>query len=416
VQKILEDGTENKLIPVDNWAVFGEKGGLKGVVDYFPVEEVMVVLSALYQAREAVKQALYEISGISDIVRGATKASETATAQKIKGQFATLRIDAMQAVAARFSRDIIGIMTEIIAEHFSMDTIKRISGVPLLTEQEKQQAMMAAQQGQPLPANIKRMLKDPTWEEVEKIIRDDMARCFAIDVETDSTIKIDQENDKKMRSEFLGAVSNFLQQAAQIQDPSLKPLLGELLLFGTKGFKIGRDLETAFVTMIDEAKEQAAQPPAPPPPDPSIEISKMQQQQQAEANQANMRMKGAELNLKEKEAMEKIQLEREKLDIEREQLRLREREIMLNAQNNKESMTHDMKKAMITSGLDPALVEDTAGGSVVVDMLGQVANALNAGLENQALATAALAESINNPPRKRVDVIRESGDIVGLIM
>ena len=69
--------------------------------------------------------------------------------------------------------------------------------------------------------------------------------------------EIDQENDKKMRSEYLSAVSNFLQQAVQVQDPKMKPLLAEMLLFGTKGFKIGRDLETAFLTYMDDAKEQA---------------------------------------------------------------------------------------------------------------------------------------------------------------
>lgn len=427
IQRILETGVENTLIPVSNWAVLGEKGGLKGVVDYFPVQDVMTVLASLFQAREAVKQNLYEISGISDIVRGATKASETATAQKIKGQFATLRIDSMQAAAARFSRDIVAIMTEIIAEHFSLDTIKKISGVPLLTEQEKAQAVMVAQQGQPLPQNVQRMMRDPTWEQVERIIRDDTARCFSIKVETDSTIKIDQEADKKMRSEFLGAVSNFLQQAVQVEDPKMKPLLGQMLLFGTKGFKIGRDLETAFINYIDDADEQAAMPPAPPAPDPSLEVSKMQMAQQSEANQAQMQIKGAELQLKEKEAMTQAQIEQAQIEIKQQELglkaqelRLKEQEIALKAQLEREAMSLDLKKTIITKmqtekpesgeGIEE---EDDAKEKALMVMVEQIAAAVQGGLQTQAESNMAVAQSIQNPPPRKI--IRDnSGNIIGL--
>ncbi len=119
------------------------------------------------------KQDLYEITGISDIVRGQTSASETATAQQIKGQFATLRLDNNQKDVARFSKDLVVIMTEVIAKHFSLDTIKQVSGVKLMTAEEKQlveaqqqQAMMMAQQTQqpppPLPEEIEEQINFPT--------------------------------------------------------------------------------------------------------------------------------------------------------------------------------------------------------------------------------------------------------------
>jgi len=43
VQRILSEGLENTLVPVENWAVFGEKGGLKGVVDFFPIQDIAAV-------------------------------------------------------------------------------------------------------------------------------------------------------------------------------------------------------------------------------------------------------------------------------------------------------------------------------------------------------------------------------------
>lgn len=333
VQRMLSENVDNKLIPVEQWAVFAEKGGLKGIVDYFPIEMVANVLIQLYEAREKTKQDIYEITGISDIVRGATNASETATAQKIKGQYATLRLDNMQKDVARFSRDAVRIMTEIIAEHFTIETIKEVSGVRLLTEAEKQQAMISLQpqiglDGQPmppkpLPEHIQKLLKKPTWEQIEQVLRTDGARCFRIDIETDSTIKADQEADKAARIEFLTAAGGFIQQAAQIPVPELQPLLMEMLKFGVGGFKAGRELEGEFKTTMDAIKAKAEQPPAPPPPDPAImkaeadakareqELAMYQQKQAAEL-EAKRIDSAAKIEMQQQESAASIQLEREK--------------------------------------------------------------------------------------------------------
>jgi hypothetical protein len=70
-----------------------------------------------------VKQTIYEVTGISDIVRGASKANETATAQQIKGQWAGLRISTRQKRFADFARDLIRLKAEVIAERFDPQTL-----------------------------------------------------------------------------------------------------------------------------------------------------------------------------------------------------------------------------------------------------------------------------------------------------
>jgi hypothetical protein len=78
-----------------------------------------------------VKQSLYEITGISDIVRGSSSAQggdKTATEQRIKGQFASMRLNDMQGEVARFARDVLRIMGEIVAEQFDPMTLFEISG------------------------------------------------------------------------------------------------------------------------------------------------------------------------------------------------------------------------------------------------------------------------------------------------
>ncbi len=36
IKRMLKEGVNTELIPVDNWAAFGEKGGVKGVIDWLP--------------------------------------------------------------------------------------------------------------------------------------------------------------------------------------------------------------------------------------------------------------------------------------------------------------------------------------------------------------------------------------------
>jgi uncharacterized protein YqgV (UPF0045/DUF77 family) len=298
VQQLLNEGVENMLIPVKQWAIHGDKGGLKGVIDLLPVQEIAQTLLVLYQARDKVKQDLYEITGIADIIRGASVASETATAQSIKSKFATLRLDELQKGTAHFACELVRNTAFIIAEHFSIDTIKKISGVKLFTAAEKQQIQMQQQQYQmlaqqaeamqqppppppPIDDKTKEMLEAPTWEEVEAILRDEPTLCFRVDIETDSTIKIDEQEDKASRIEFLQASGTFLQQAAQNPNPELTPLLIQMLLFGIRGFKIGKTVEGTFRTILADV-EKAAKAPKEARPDPEMERLKadMQLQQQ----------------------------------------------------------------------------------------------------------------------------------------
>lgn len=292
VQRILAEGLENTLIPVEQYAVLAEKGGLKGVVDLLPMKEIIETLVALYESRDKVLQVIYEITGISDIVRGATNPNETLGAQELKGQYANLRLGRMQKAAERFTRDLVRIMAEIIAEHFSLETIKNISGIKLPMAQEKQAIMAAAQAGQKLTEKQQEALDGPTWEEVYQLLQNDTMRCFRIDVETDSTIKVDQDAERDARMNFLTAASGFIQQSATVMDPDLQPLLMKMLMFGVRAFKIGKDLESTFELTLKKIQQKADAPPQQQPSPEQIkaqaEIQKIQLQ--AQADQKNMQM------------------------------------------------------------------------------------------------------------------------------
>ena len=435
VDRLLSEGAENVLIPVTNWALLGEKGGMAGVVDWFPIEMVVNTLAALYESRERCKQDIYEITGISDIIRGATDPNETLGAQELKGKFATLRLDNMQKDVARYSCDLVRIKTEIIAENFSIETIKQLSGVKLLTNQEKAQAQMMAQQvgpegePQPIPEEIQELLDLPTWEEVEAILRDNVARSFKIDIETDSTIKTDQEAEKAARMEFLTASGSFIQQMIMVPNPELQPLLMEMLMFGVRGFKIGREMEASFDSVITQMK-RAAENPAPPPPDPAVEA----EAKKAELEGARLQQDG---QIKQVELQQEGQFRQAELSLKEKELSLKEQEILLKARDieskydlEDKRINSDMTKARMDAKTkaspDVAMSDEdmNEGQGPMAAMMMQLADALNQGLQALAQIQAqntqatiqgnqAVIEAIQNPaPRK---VIRDAqGNIAGV--
>ncbi len=331
LSRLLEDSNQNQMIPVDTWAQFAQQGGMEGAVDFFPLKEVIETLTACYEARERAKAAMYEITGISDIVRGASDAAETATAQQIKSQWGSLRIRDRQAEVQRFVRDTMRLKAEIISEHFQLETLKAMSNCPLLTMQEKQalqqrqqmqqQAQQAMQAGmidpamaqqamqipqvqqmmQPLTLDEMQKLQEPTWEEVYQLLRDEKLRSFRIDIETDSTINADEQEEKQARIEFVTAMTGFLQAWGPMvmQFPKLAPLFGATLTFATRAFPKADALETEIEALVDVLQQNAMMPQPPAPPDP-----------QAKANEDKA-------ELERQKHQDGHQLERERLEDEK---------------------------------------------------------------------------------------------------
>lgn len=132
LQQLIDEGTENKLIPVEDWAAWTDKGGLSNFIQWMPIKEVAETLIQLYAARDKTKDLLYEITGIGDIMRGATNPNETMGAQQLKANFSTRRIQPQQRAVARFARDLIRLIAAVIAEHFEPKTLSMITGYPQL--------------------------------------------------------------------------------------------------------------------------------------------------------------------------------------------------------------------------------------------------------------------------------------------
>ena len=259
--RMFSEGVDNKLFPVTGWAAMSEKGGLKGAIDMMDTSQIIVTLRELYAAREQVKQSIYEIMGISDILRGSSKAQETLGAQQLKANFGSLRLKSSQGDVAKFAADIYKLKAQVICKFYPPELIVQMSGVMNTPDGQDPQMLQAALE----------MLSNST-------IRD-----FHIAVEADSLALIDEQAEKQGAQEAIQAIGLFLREAIPMisQAPETLPMASEMLLFLVRRFRAGRGLESAVeraMKALQDKADQAKQQPASPPP----EMLQMQAEQQAE--------------------------------------------------------------------------------------------------------------------------------------
>lgn len=281
---------DNTMIPVENYAALVEKGGLKGSVDMLDVSGIAKIVLDLYQQREQIISVIYQITGISDIVRGATDPNETASAQTLKAQYGNSRISPRQQAVQVFARDLIRLMAEIIAEHFSAETLASISGLKLPDAQAKQQALMQAQQqatqdpqaGQQAMQQAQQMV---TWDDVMGLLRNEKLRGFRIDIETDSTIAADDQAEKANVSEMLQSVSMLVKEFyPAVQQGAISfDAFKAILLFALRRFRCSKEIEEQIENL---------QAPPPPQPDPNE-----QAKAQAEVQKAQLDVEGKQIDL-----------------------------------------------------------------------------------------------------------------------
>ena len=260
----LSPQVENKMIAVENWAAFAEKGGTAAVV-FLPIKDVVDTVTACIQLRTQLIQDVFQIMGLSDIQRGASNPEETLGAQQLKAQYGTNRLKSKRDEISRFAQEALEIGAEIIAENFNPQQVLAAANRTDIAESDPQLVQAAF-----------------------GLLRDDHLRCFRIDIETDSTIYPDENQEKQARNEFLTAVAQFFQQAAPMVQavPSSLPLVGELLSFVVRGYRVARELEGSIdqtiAAMMQEIQQQQSQPP---PPDPVEERRAMNDSKRLEIDQ-----------------------------------------------------------------------------------------------------------------------------------
>lgn len=358
VEELLKASGNQVLVKIESWAGFADKGGVKGLIEWLPLDVMAQALTQAIQARTQLINDVYQISGISDILRGDTDPNETLGAQELKAQTGSRRQAPTQRDVARFARDLAEMAGEVIAEHFSPETITAMSGSdltqeppPELTAQMSQLQFQVQQlsqmpagpvappapSGAPAPGGpaqggnpaleraqqaLQQLQQQMQQYEMNKavlqLMRDEKTRSFRIEIETDSTIEPDEQKEKQARSEFVATVGDFMQKAlpAVQMMPQLAPMLGEMLLFLVRGYRVGRSMEDLVEKSMGEIAQAAMGPKPPSPEEQKLDLEKqkigMQAQADREKQQNDLSAQQAELQMKERESAQKLEFERVK--------------------------------------------------------------------------------------------------------
>lgn len=371
IEELMRADDDEILIPVPS-AQFAS-GSAGGFVQWMPIAEIANAITGLITARSQLIDDFYQLSGISDIMRGATQAEETLGAQQLKSQYGSVRVRQKIDELQRIARDAIRIAAEIISEKFSQDTLlemsqmeistkaeikKQIEGIEKAAEQElealKDKAEQAAQSGQiqdpqaaqqaqqefqqaqqAIIARYAPMLNDARnevpMEDIMKLLRDDKSRGFAFEIEDGSTVLADEAEEKRSRNEFMAAFATASQALMPLvaTGPSGAKLAGAMLKFQLSPFRTGRELDS----LIDEWIDSVSNMPQQQQDDGSAELAAAQKtlaeaegvkaqaamanvQAKAAQSQADNERKMAELQMKGQESAAKLQQENDKLQLQ----------------------------------------------------------------------------------------------------
>lgn len=356
VAKVLDPNTpENALLPSEN-PVDMTNGGFEKYIWFLPFDKMVVVAQQLYQAQQQVLQVIYQITGLADIIRGASAASESATAQSIKDKWGGLRLKRMQSIIEMYARDLLRIAVDLVFQNLPPMELEKMSGVKLPMLAEKQQAMLAYQQkvllaqqqppqppqpGQPPqppkqpppPPNL-----PPAWEELIEAVKSGTVGLL-IDIETNSTLTDDAKIDQAEVGEMLGPFSQLVQALGPVASmgPTGLNAAKSLMTAVLKRYKLGREVEKAF---------EGIQPP-PPPPGPNEDPAKQMELQQ---KQKELQAKMKELELKEATMVQKSELERQQHQMKMVEL---ERTAQLSQAQHDVAMLQLRQKAIIASQPPP---------------------------------------------------------------
>lgn len=340
-------------------------------VEWVPTVELAATITGLLEARGVIIQDFYQLSGISDIMRGATEASETLGAQQLKSQYGSVRVRDKINELQRIAKDTACIGGEIIAEEFSGDRLQEMSMIELPTDAEIKKQIKDAEQGaqkemrelsdqmeqaaqnpEADPAQLQEQLQAAqaaiadkygpalqdaesavTIEAVVKLLRKDKIRVFSIDIATDSTVLTDEITEKQQRNELMGVVSQSMASAAgaAAMGKEALALWGGMFKFTVSAYKAGREIDGLIDDVVDNAEEIAARmsQEQSEQPDDGLAASQMElakaEMAKVEAQSANYaaqaQLKAQELQLKGQEAQAQFAQQQEEFRLEIEKAR-----------------------------------------------------------------------------------------------
>ena len=286
---------DTTLVGVSDFDRLKSAGGIKNIVDFMPIEQYITALQTLASRRKDLVDAIYEITGVSDIMRGSSNANETATAVNKKTNFGTLRNQDRQNDMNRFISEVFKIKAEYICEYFDSD--KLLSFLPQ-NEQSLSEAIQAV-----------------------AILKNDKLRDMVLGIESDITYN---EGEKKAQNiEAVTSIHTIIAQAFDVvsKQPALLGLYRQMIASIVSCLSNARQYESILSQCFDKIAQEFAAPdePVAQQPNPQLLALQMQSQRNAwdyEIKKEQNEIKKTELMLKKQQDEAKNKLALDELSLQ----------------------------------------------------------------------------------------------------
>lgn len=284
--RILEEAREGQLVPVKNWLAMSEKGGLQAAIAFLPLKEIVEAIEVLTTKRQEKIQLLFQVTGLSDIIRGQASARATATEQQIKAQFGSTRLQAKQDEVARFATDLQRIKSEIISKLYDVETIISQSNIErsetmVQPPPPPQPQMPGMPPAPPAPMGPPQKIPNrPLIEQGVQLIKDQFWQ-YRIDVKADTIALRDYAALKQDRMEVIQALSALMAQGVplvQVAGPKALLFVVEAMRWAVAATKGSQQFEATLDKFAAELEQAAAAPPPPPPQDPKLQTEQVKAQ------------------------------------------------------------------------------------------------------------------------------------------
>ena len=294
------------LVSVSDFDKLKQAGGIKNIIDFMPIEQYIQALTSLAERRQDLISQIYEITGVSDIMRGNSDPSETATAVTKKTNFGTLRNQDRQNDMQRFITDLFKIKAEIICERFSDETLAQF-----------------ADEG--IDINL--------LNAAIQLLKTDKLRGMTLGIETDTSFE--QDNDGQKVNDAITLIHTMVTNAFQVvsAQPKLLPLYRKMIETAVISFPNARQYESVIDQVFDSIEQELAQPQ---PEQPNPDMLKVQAQQQK--NQQDFAIKQEQNKIKQEELALRQHVEEGKLALANQEMNyqaaLKERELEIKGETN----------------------------------------------------------------------------------
>lgn len=238
LQAALNEATEGDAFGVPNLAqsLANAGGTLDAVVQYIPTEKLIQSLGNMYTALEQQLNTAYKLTGTSDLLQGFTSdaSQKTYGERQLQEKYALNQISEAQDKMQEFVRASYELMVEMALRNFKDSSLERYIIPQTLPEDHKPR----------FPAALA-LLKDKR-------------RRFRIELETDSTIALNEEFDKRMRMELVQTLTQSLEKCAGIAEsnPGLLKVELHAMKFLIQGMRQGKMFQNEITAAIDAVVQQ----------------------------------------------------------------------------------------------------------------------------------------------------------------